>query len=392
MLAAGFGLSRANADCGNVFTFADFASSSDLTLVGTAEIADNKLRLNSAGQDGAGAAWFTASQASFRTGFTTTFTFSIENGTADGFAFLIQNESSDALGSGGSGIGYEGISSSVAIEFDTFGFGDEFPTPHISVQTRGIESNLFDDASSIAHRVLPFWLGDGPHDVKIEYIPGVLNIWIDGDPWLFASLDLQSILGSDNILSEDGCAWVGFTGGAGAATADQWIENWSFDDFSQVESCENVDLDGGGHTPDPETGDRVMLEWNVTGSGPKHYNWRIHDGAFFLEDDRHTGTTTTRMIIDPWIPADAVKYDFEAGNECSGLGVGSFEPGIRCPGDLNYDDFVDDADFVLFLPAYDTLIVPDADRRCDWNGDRMVDDTDFTYFVRYYNDLLCYPE
>ncbi len=378
------------ADCGSQFTFPDFSSTSGLTLVGDADVFEDQLRLTRQGQGGAGAAWFTASQSRLDKGFTTQFSFMIQNGSADGFAFVIQNAAPDAIGGTGSGMGYAGISSSVAIEFDTFGFSDEFATPHISVQSRGLESNETPDEFSLGHIVPPFSFNDGGmHDVMIQYTPGILYIWLDGDPWLFVPLDLQSVLGSDNILGEGGCAWVGFTGGAGAATADQIIQHWSFDDFSGVQTCVRVDLDGGGNTENPETGDRVTLEWIVTGTGPKTYHWRIHESDYFFDDDRHTGAQTYRMIVDPWIPADDVFYDFDAGNECSGLGVGSLVPGIQCPGDLNYDGIVEDADFVIFVQAYNALIVPDADKRCDWNGDRLVEDSDFVFFVGYYNDLLC---
>ena len=38
----------------------------------------------------------------------------------DGFAFVVQNYSPKALGSGGGGLGYSGISNAVVVEFDTW--------------------------------------------------------------------------------------------------------------------------------------------------------------------------------------------------------------------------------------------------------------------------------
>ncbi|MBS0187829.1 MAG: hypothetical protein JSS51_07155 [Planctomycetes bacterium] len=65
----------------------------------------------------------------------------------------------------------------------------------------------------------------------------------------------------------------------------------------------------------------------------------------------------------------------------------------NCPCDLNHDGFVDDADFVLFLPAYNVLDCFDPGMiqgcRADLNGDFVVDDGDFILFVAAYNDLLC---
>ncbi|MBX3381005.1 MAG: hypothetical protein KF805_13005 [Phycisphaeraceae bacterium] len=67
--------------------------------------------------------------------------------------------------------------------------------------------------------------------------------------------------------------------------------------------------------------------------------------------------------------------------------------GPACPCDLNDDGLVDDADFTLFVGAYNTLDCADpsmpAGCPSDFNGDGLVDDTDFTIFVPAYNDLVC---
>lgn len=52
---------------------------------------------------------------------------------------------------------------------------------------------------------------------------------------------------------------------------------------------------------------------------------------------------------------------------------------------------MDDADFVLFASAYDTLLCPSAPTPCpaDLNADTVVDDADFVIFANSYNALLC---
>ncbi|MBX3387957.1 MAG: hypothetical protein KF691_00735 [Phycisphaeraceae bacterium] len=64
-----------------------------------------------------------------------------------------------------------------------------------------------------------------------------------------------------------------------------------------------------------------------------------------------------------------------------------------CPGDLNGDGFVDDADFVIFVNAYNILdcFDPSMPTGCpaDLNGDDFVDDADFVIFVAAYNELIC---
>lgn len=60
-----------------------------------------------------------------------------------------------------------------------------------------------------------------------------------------------------------------------------------------------------------------------------------------------------------------------------------------CPGDLNADGMVDDADFQLFIVSYDQLVVPPASMAADLTRDALVDDADFVAFLVGYNQLLC---
>lgn len=64
-----------------------------------------------------------------------------------------------------------------------------------------------------------------------------------------------------------------------------------------------------------------------------------------------------------------------------------------CPADFNNDTVVDDADFQIFVLAYNILDCNDpampAGCPADLNADAVVDDTDFQIFVVAYNELLC---
>ncbi|MBY0111219.1 MAG: hypothetical protein K2Y21_00250 [Phycisphaerales bacterium] len=64
-----------------------------------------------------------------------------------------------------------------------------------------------------------------------------------------------------------------------------------------------------------------------------------------------------------------------------------------CPGDLNGDTLVDDADFVIFATAYNILDCADPAMApgcpADLNADLFVDDADFVLFANAYNELLC---
>jgi len=82
-----------------------------------------------------------------------------------------------------------------------------------------------------------------------------------------------------------------------------------------------------------------------------------------------------------------------------GAGVGTsysseiWELSVVCPADLNADHVVDDADFGIFAPAYDTLDCADPAMAigcpADLNSDGFVDDADFVLFVAAYDVLLC---
>src|ERR1700693_1290058 len=80
------------------FAFPDFGSLAALQLNGDAAQVGAVLRLapSGLGREGAGSAWFTAKQ-SVAQSFKTDFDFRI-TGAADGFAFLVQNTSTAALG------------------------------------------------------------------------------------------------------------------------------------------------------------------------------------------------------------------------------------------------------------------------------------------------------
>lgn len=65
----------------------------------------------------------------------------------------------------------------------------------------------------------------------------------------------------------------------------------------------------------------------------------------------------------------------------------------NCPGDINHDAQVDDADFTLFVQAYNLLDCADPAMTsgcpADFNHDGFVDDSDFIVFVAAYNALVC---
>lgn len=216
-----------------LIVFSDFATTTGLNLVGDATQFNNRLRLTPAESGKVGGAWIDAKQL-VAEGFRTTFAFEVAEPDpdfgADGFAFIIQNVSSTALGVGGSSLGFmdigdgPGLENFLAVEFDTLNSGITFDTNdnHIAVQAKN---------SSTAREFLgsatpPFSIQDGGvHTAQITYTPGTLRVAVDGatTPLLQVNVDINSLLG----LS-DGTAWIGFTGATGGAWETHDIVNWTF--------------------------------------------------------------------------------------------------------------------------------------------------------------------
>jgi hypothetical protein len=219
-------------------------SDETLLLNGSATRADKYIRLTPSTRIQNGSFWL-ASKQDVKKGFSTIFQFRITDPGdvfpddvtmdtgGDGFAFLIQNEATDAQGGAGGGIGYAGISNSLAVEFDTWDndasghrFIRDVGENHVSVHTMGIEANS--EWESYALGVTPNVpeMSDGDvHTVKIEYVPGNLYVYMDDmtKPILGVQIFLDEVLKLD-----EGKAWVGFTAATWNAFENHDILNWAF--------------------------------------------------------------------------------------------------------------------------------------------------------------------
>jgi len=151
------------------------------------------------------------------------------------------------------------------------------------------------------------------------------------------------------------------------------------------------------------TSDAIMA-FEISGPAPSQF-------------DRITGSATMDLagslvpsLINSYDPPIGTAYDIINGPAIVGT-FASVGPGFTvqyfpnkvrviytgpsCPADLNHDDVVDDADFVIFVPAYNLLDCADpsmpAGCPADMNRDGVVDDADFVIFLAQYNELIC-PE
>jgi len=246
-----------------------------------------------------GALWHTA-KVVVGLGFETTFRFRIsqisrscqtfaepvkycDTRGGDGFAFVIHNseDGETSLGDEGGGLGYSGISSGIAIEFDTWynaDDGDPYRN-HISIQTRGQEPlHHAHKYSMAATSDIQNFADDNVHTVRVvyrknvdlasfftrsrirqandrfqtpiiayrhatkymhrdnaEYRMGQLSVFLDDNPQAIMELpvNLGAVLGLDTsgaYGTEDQMtkAWIGFTAATGSAWQRHEIIDWDY--------------------------------------------------------------------------------------------------------------------------------------------------------------------
>jgi hypothetical protein len=156
--------------------------------------------------------------------FTTDFTFQMLAATADGITFTIQNDPKGiyALGSGGSGLGYQGIQNSVALKFDIYNDAGE-GADSVGVYTDGAAPTV--PATDLSSTGIMLSNGDLMH-VHIVYsgmeFTGTLT-----DTKTGASVTKQLEINITSIVGSN-TAYVGFTGSTGSMTAVQNVTSWSY--------------------------------------------------------------------------------------------------------------------------------------------------------------------
>jgi hypothetical protein len=244
-------------------TYADFSSTAGLTLTGNAATTTTSdgtvLRLTPASGGQSGAAYSTTaitlgSNATFSTDFKFRFTGSGGIDPADGITFVLA-ASPGGLGGAGYGMGYQGVTNSIAIEFDTYnnaGYGignnDGDSSNHISIDRNGALTNdaltnVYGNGSCGYATGSP---AQNPYNVAGCMSNGDLwsvNIVYDGsnlsvnvfDPAegvTFTALsnyaiDISSLLGTND-------AYVGFTAATGAGWENHDIVNWQFANTTEL--------------------------------------------------------------------------------------------------------------------------------------------------------------
>jgi len=140
----------------------------------------------------------------------------------------------------------------------------------------------------------------------------------------------------------------------------------------------------------PGVGAQVNLSASVAGDGPFEFHWTRNGSE--IDPATNPSALTALLNIANVRPYDSGVYECIVVNACGSVTTNSSKVSV-CGGDLNLDLAVDDADFSLFVQAYDALecTAPSMPVNCpaDLNTDGVVNDSDFELFVVAYNVLLC---
>jgi hypothetical protein len=227
---------------------------SNTKLIGDARFRDDHVRLTESRKRLQGAIWYNQ-YVDINNGFETVFRFRVPEGDqgtcdpdgslpgADGFAFVIQNESRqlNARGETDWGLGYKGIENSVAVEFDLYKNDDPVNDPngnHVAVQTNRQDGNVpyhtFTHCLSMKDDIMEIKPDGTEYYAKIDYNrePNTLRIFISKDDnFDHLAMAVPNFRLEDYIDLNNGKAIIGFT----ASTGDAWeahdILEWSYCPF-----------------------------------------------------------------------------------------------------------------------------------------------------------------
>ncbi len=185
-----------------------------------AQPSSSDLRLTDGGGNEASSAW--APTPVNVQSFTNDFTLQLTNANADGFAFVIQNNGTNALGAGGGGLGYSGMGSSVAVKFDLYNNNGE-GTDSTGIYLNGASPDV--PATDLSSTGINLHSGD-VFKVHMTYDGTTLSV-TETDQTTNATATQNYTV---NIPSTVGgnTAYVGFTAGTGGLTATQDILAWSY--------------------------------------------------------------------------------------------------------------------------------------------------------------------
>ena len=183
-------------------------------------LSNNSLELTDGGGGEASSAFYGIPQ--YVGSFTASFTY-VGNGGADGTAFIVQNyvAGPGILGSGGGGLGYFGISNSIALEINLYnGAG-------IAAGTNG--NTYGSGGGSVYQSTSPVNVASGnPIFVQVTFLNGILSVNLT-DTTTLATYSTSYAYGPlAPILNGSNLGYIGFSGGTGGLSAVQTVSDFEF--------------------------------------------------------------------------------------------------------------------------------------------------------------------
>jgi len=172
-----------------------------------------------------------------------------------------------------------------------------------------------------------------------------------------------------------------------ATTGTTTVDSLTATVLIRVESCSPSITEQPVGTP-LEAGRAATFAVAVNATSRARYQW-AKDGISLADSDRILGSTTPVLTVLNTSDSDLGRYGVAVTTDCGTTLSAEATLGVSCPADLNNDKVVDDSDFLVFVAAYDALVVPPANPACDFNTDSLVEDDDFLVFVVAYNALIC---
>jgi hypothetical protein len=225
--------------------FDGFSDTSLLSLNGGAAVVSTAdgtvLRVTRAagGQSGSFFSSATVDAASFSTKFSFRFTgqggsiFDCNNSNgADGIVFVVQSVSS-SVGTGGAGIGYQGIPKSVGVEFDNWcNAANHDPSKsHVGIDVNGSVNH--GAGAPYTANVTPDLDAGDRWWAWVDYDGATLRLYLNREdlqpfqPVVSRDLDVPAIL-------QQPTGYVGFTSGTGSAWANHDVIYWEYTDYAPV--------------------------------------------------------------------------------------------------------------------------------------------------------------
>lgn len=191
---------------------------------------------------------------------------------ADGMALVFKGTSTPELGAAGGGVGYQGISPSLAVEFDTYEnnipseglLGDPF-FDHISIMANG-NPNHNDLGTNLAGPVQASPtsqnIEDGSfHEIKIEWFAAstTFNVYFDCELRLSLVFDVKG-----NIFANDDSVFFGFVGSTGGLSN---VHSVCFNSISFVDNLQLQDdfiCEGSSKVVNAAIPSGVVYTWSPT--------------------------------------------------------------------------------------------------------------------------------